>query len=166
MLLPNLQQITATKKGFLPLQLSKQATKTHIFEEKDLKNASLISLGQLCDDDCKVYLDKRKLLVYKNDKKILHGSRNYSDGLWDVHFPTNNVTQHYAQRALGKKQIKIIVHKDKTQQELAAYLHACAFSPTKETFLDTVKNNTGEKKIKNESRSALGDFSTYTFFFH
>ena len=25
---------------------------------------------------------------------------------------------------------------------------------------------TGEKKIKNESRSALGDFSTYTIFFH
>ena len=120
LLLPNLQTITANQKGYLPLNLSKKVTKTNILDEKDLRNASLIFLGQLCDDDCKVYLDKRKLIVYKNNKKILHGSRNYSDGLWDVHFPTNDVTEHYTKKALGQQQTNIIIHKDKTQQELAA----------------------------------------------
>ena len=131
LLLPNLQTITANKKGFLPLNLSRKATKTNIFDEKDLKNASLISLGQLCDDDCSVFLDKRKLIVYKDNKKIIHGSRNYSDGLWNVHFPTTKITKYHATQALKKKQISIIIHKDKTQQELAVYLHACAFSPPK-----------------------------------
>ena len=148
LLLPNLQQITAKRKGSLPLNLSRKATTTNIFDEKDLKNASLISLGQLCDDDCTVFLDKRKLLVYKNNKKIIHGSRNYSDGLWDVHFPTKEITKYYASQALNendKKQLNVIIHKDKTQQELAAYLHACAFSPPKQTFIDAIKITTSSR---------------------
>ena len=102
LLLPNLQQITAKSKGTLPLNLSRKATTVNIFDEKDLKNASLISLGQLCDDDCTVFLDKRKLLVYKNNKKIIHGSPNTPDGLWDVHFPTKEITIYYATQALKK----------------------------------------------------------------
>ena len=34
LLLSNLQTITATQQGFLPLPLSKRATKTNIFDEK------------------------------------------------------------------------------------------------------------------------------------
>ena len=71
----------------------------------------------------------------------MHDSRNYSDDLWDVHFPIDNVTKRYAKKALDKQHINIIIHKDKTQQELASYLHTCAFRRTKETFIDAVKNN-------------------------
>ena len=84
----------------MPINLLRKTTTANIFDDKDLKNASLISLGQLCDDDCKVFLDKRKLAVYKNDKLIIHGSRNYSDRLWDVHFPTKEITKYYATQAL------------------------------------------------------------------
>ena len=142
LLLPNLQTIKANRKGSLPINLSPAATSANIFNEDDLKNASLISLGQLCDDDCKVFLDKHKLLVYKDNKKIIHGSRNRSDGLWDVHFPTKKITKHYANQALKKNnKLNIIIHKDKSKQELAAYLHACAFSPPKQTFIDAIQNN-------------------------
>ena len=41
-------------------------------------------LGQLCNDDCEVLLSKKKLVVTKNNKQILHGDRNKSDGLWDI----------------------------------------------------------------------------------
>ena len=49
-----------------------------------LKSASLISIGQLCDDDCDVLLNKTKLVAIKDNKIILKGTRNYSDGLWDI----------------------------------------------------------------------------------
>ena len=43
-----------------------------------------MSLGQLCDDVCEVLLNKKKLKVTTNKKKILHGHRNKSDELWDI----------------------------------------------------------------------------------
>ena len=137
LLLPNLQTIKATGTGSLPLPFSSQATKTSIFDKKDLQNASLISLGQLCDDDYTVFLDKQKIVVNKNKKIILHGRRNSSDGLWDIHFPTEKFKKYITTKALkeNKNQLNVIIHKDKTNQELAAYLHACAFSPLKQTFI-------------------------------
>ena len=85
--LPNNSSIQATKQGHLPLDLSlsKKATSTAILPS--LKSASLVSLGQLCDDDCEVLLNKKKLTVSKNNKEILHGDRNRSDGLWDIKIP-------------------------------------------------------------------------------
>ena len=49
-----------------------------------LKSLSLISLGQLCNDNCTIVLDKTKMLVIKEDEIILRGHRNYLDGLWDI----------------------------------------------------------------------------------
>ena len=56
--LPNGDIITATHQGLLPCseKLSHQAKITHVFD--DLQTTSLISLGQLCDDKCKVLLDE------------------------------------------------------------------------------------------------------------
>ena len=36
-----------------------------------LKSASLISVGALCDDDCKVNFDKEQVQVIKNQKNNL-----------------------------------------------------------------------------------------------
>ena len=49
-----------------------------------LKSASLISIGQLCDDGCNILLNKLKLIAVKIKRIILKGNRNYSDGLWDI----------------------------------------------------------------------------------
>ena len=49
-----------------------------------LKNASLISIDQLCDNNCTGLLNKRKLLAIKNKQIILEGARNYSDAPWDI----------------------------------------------------------------------------------
>jgi len=50
--------MTSFKAGFLPLLpiLSSSATKAHIF--RDLQSASLVSLGQFCDDNCNIVLEK------------------------------------------------------------------------------------------------------------
>ena len=63
LLFPNLQTIKAESNGLFPIPLNKSSKTAKIFSDDDLRNAFLISLGQLCDDDCVVHLDKRKLSV-------------------------------------------------------------------------------------------------------
>ena len=84
--LPNNSTIQAHKKGELPFSnhLSNKAKEALVF--KDLKNASLLSIGQLCDDGCLALFHKKYLAVIKDNKVVLHGRRNYVDGLWDVPF--------------------------------------------------------------------------------
>ena len=63
----------------------------------NLKSSSLVSLGQICDDNCTVVMDKSKLVAtksnkikvsYKNQDVLLKGIRNPTDGLYDVNIPT------------------------------------------------------------------------------
>ena len=49
-----------------------------------LKSASLVSIGKLYDDNCDILLNKRKLIVVKDNEIVLQGFRNYSDDLWDL----------------------------------------------------------------------------------
>ena len=49
-----------------------------------LKCASVISIGQLCDNGCNILLNKYKLTTVKIKRIILEGYRNYSNGLWDI----------------------------------------------------------------------------------
>jgi hypothetical protein len=121
----------STRSGLLPNlhHLSKAARKAHIF--KDLHSASLISLGQLCDDDCIITLNKQSLQVIKNNKVIMQGTRNVTDGLWDIPINPTPSLQHRS---------NVIITKDKTKTELVQYLHACCFSPSSSTFIKAVRN--------------------------
>ena len=76
--------IASTKKGILSLsdKLTKEGSTAKILP--GLSNASLISLGQLCDDDCKLFLYKKTLIAVKDDEIIFEGKRNAKDGLWDI----------------------------------------------------------------------------------
>jgi hypothetical protein len=69
--LPNLQTMSAIAKGLLPFteNLSYNARTAHVFEK--LQSSSLISLGQLCDDDCNIYLNKQKIFVFKDNDIII-----------------------------------------------------------------------------------------------
>ena len=55
----------ATKTGSIRISriLSTHTKKAHIFDV--LQSASLISLGQLCDNDCIAILDKNKINILK-----------------------------------------------------------------------------------------------------
>ena len=82
-LLPNNATIPISSTGFLPLSnhLSDTAQKANIVPRL---HTSLISLGQLANDNCTIILTKKFLKVFKNCKCILTGYRNFSDGLWDI----------------------------------------------------------------------------------
>ena len=86
--LPNNQSITSNATGNLPIPtLSTTSTQAHILP--GLKNSSLLSLGQLCDDGCQILLDKKALFVVKEDELVMEGYRNEGDLLWDI--PVQNL---------------------------------------------------------------------------
>ena len=66
--IPNNSTITVTNQGDLPLsnKLSPAARNAMILP--GLKSASLISIGQLYDDDCDVLLNKKTLIAIKKQR--------------------------------------------------------------------------------------------------
>ena len=54
---------------------------------------SLISIGQLCDDNYDELLNKKKLYAFKENELILEGNRKNSDGLWDIPVQKQSITQ-------------------------------------------------------------------------
>ena len=62
---PNNATINAKKTGSIPLSgsLSTHAKKSHVFDGQH--SASLVSLGQLCYDDCISILDKNEINILK-----------------------------------------------------------------------------------------------------
>ena len=91
--LPDGSSLHPTQQGILPLTsiLSSEARRATILH--DLKSASPISLGQLCNDDCKVLLNKKSLHVFKDKDLVLKGTRNTRDRLWDVPLHNPNPLQ-------------------------------------------------------------------------
>ena len=79
--------------GLVPIDetLSPEATRAMILPE--LKSSSLISMGQLCDDNCLVILSKKKLTVLKDNKMVLEGTRNKKDDLWDIPIYKTTITE-------------------------------------------------------------------------
>ena len=77
--LPNSKVIGLTAQDLIPLsnQLSQQAKDDIVLP--DLKSSSLISLGQLCDDNCVITLDKKALEVRNNNELVIKGTINMKD---------------------------------------------------------------------------------------
>ena len=146
--LPDNYTITSTSSGFLPLpsqHFSTTARRTAVFD--NLHSSSLISLGQLCDDNCDIVLTKTDLKVIKNNKIVLSGFRNHNDGLWDIPIRQNSQVKSTIPltgkplQPLLSQYLSVIIQKDKPRHDLATYLHAACFSPTKATFLRAISNN-------------------------
>ena len=93
--LPNSNSIVSETKGQLPLscKLSPKAKEAIVLPK--LQSSSLISLGQLCDDNCNVHLDKKELKVYKEEELVMKGYRNPVDGLWDIPIVTKLQHNNY-----------------------------------------------------------------------
>ena len=108
--LPDKSIIQASHQGFLPFpKVSRDAQKVLVYP--NLTNASLLSIGQFCDDGCAAVFTKTSMYIIKNNDLIIHGRRNKTDGLWDVQLPqipaaTNTTLLH-------PHSINYIIRKDK-----------------------------------------------------
>ena len=103
-----------------------------------LSNESLLSIGQLCDDNCVAIFTKNRVYVVKDNDLIMHGPRNRTDNLWDIQLPAHQ--RDKIQAAPTTSCLNYIITKDKTKSDLARYLHATAFSPRISTFSKAIRN--------------------------
>ena len=82
--LPNNTQVRATHKGTVHIHEDISAKASEVLVFPHIKNESLISIGQLCDDNCIVIFTKNKFYVtkmeniYSKDVEIL--KINYGTG--------------------------------------------------------------------------------------
>lgn len=69
-----------------------------------MKSSSLISLGQICDDDCTIVMNSNNLyatktkhvrIQVKEHDKIMRGVRNHSDGLYDIPIFKEKIDENY-----------------------------------------------------------------------
>jgi hypothetical protein len=137
-MLPDSTNIQATHSGQLPLHhsFSMKAKTAHVLD--GITNASLISIGQLCDDDCVAVLDKRVIKVFKDQQCVLQGYRNPTDGLWDIALPAPSAQPTPV--ASPSQQINAIIRKDLSKTQLVQYLHGCCGSPVLSTWNKAIKN--------------------------
>ena len=82
--MPNNATLQATERGELHFSKSLSENARTAVILPGLKSSSLISFGKLCDDDCDILLNKRKMYAVKNDEIVLEGDRNFRDRLWDI----------------------------------------------------------------------------------
>ena len=142
-ILPDNSAIQPTTKGHLNLPgLSNKGTNAFIFP--DLKSASLISVGQLCDDGCTVTFTAEDVTATKNKQVVLHGDRNLEDKLWDIKFDQfgNHIRASTHQHNESDLHcLNVIIPKDLSISKLIQFYQGCLFSPAKSTLLKAVNNN-------------------------
>jgi hypothetical protein len=115
--------------NLLLTDLPPQAWQAHILP--GLVHNSLISVGQLCDNECSVTFTQDQVAVSKNGEHVMYGSRDPKSRLWRVNlkqkFETKHVQCNHA-------------HDNNNQKDLINYLHAACFSPVKSTWIAAIKN--------------------------
>ena len=86
-------------------------------------------IGQLCDDNCPALFNKEKVFTFQQNRLILKGKRNHSNGMWTVPVPiqpishssptkskNNNLLQHISGNSNLKLHLKRLFHKIKKSQ--------------------------------------------------
>jgi hypothetical protein len=147
--LPDSTSIPASHSGQLPLHasLSSRAQKAHVL--RGITNLSLISLGQLCDDDCIAVLDKNHLQVFRDNTCILTGTRNLTDGLWDIPLSstsaTDSVTEKHQVNAIIR-QINTVICADQPKSPLLV---------TNQNQVNTIIHQINAILRKDQSKSTL-----------
>jgi hypothetical protein len=108
--------------------LPHQAQQAHILPR--LVHNSLISVGQLCDNECSVTFTHNQVTVSRNGKEVMYGSRDPKSRLWQV-----NLKQKMKPESAQCSH----AHDNNNQKDLINYLHAAWFSPVKSTWIKAKK---------------------------
>ena len=81
--LPNKDTLSSTTSGFLPLnEVSPMVKQAYVLPS--LTDTSVLSIGQLCNDNCIAIFTKKDILIIKKGQIILTEKRNFNDGLLDI----------------------------------------------------------------------------------
>ena len=113
-------------RGILPLSPLLSETAQSAFVLDNLRTGTLVSLSQLCDDDCLAMFSKYDVKIIKNNSVIITGTRT-PNGLWSIPI------------TLPMHQANGILRLDKSKEELALYYHATLGSPAVSTLLRAIR---------------------------
>ena len=128
--LPTLDIMKSTHDSTLNIpRVSVPAKSATIYPK--ITGSSLLSIGQLCDDNCTAVFTKTDMKVIKEKNVILKGTRNKDDGLWDVKL--DDIPPPTAK-------LNAIINKSQSKSKLANYYHSCCYSPCISTLTQAIKN--------------------------
>ena len=122
----------------LSSSLSPTAQKVIIFD--NIQTGSLISLGQLCDDDCIGIFSRFHVKIMKDNKVIIEGRRT-DNGLWSIPLAPSNPPSNIPPPANTAHQASAIIRQDTTKKDLAQYYAASLFNPRPSTMRFAIRNN-------------------------
>jgi hypothetical protein len=136
-----------------------QARQAHILP--GLVHNSLISVGQLCNNECSVTFTQDQVIVSRNGKDVMYGSWEPKLRLWRVNLK-QKIKPEIAQCNHA--------HDNNNQKDLINYLHAACFSPVKSTRIKAIKNGNFsswpglnehrvEKHLSKSTATAKGHFN-------
>ena len=120
--------MSSTLSGILPLSPSLSTKAQSAFVLNDLQTGTLVSLAQLCDDDCIALFTKHDVQIVKNNTVLITGTRTPA-GLWSIPLDVPTL-QHQANG---------ILRLDKSHAQLATYHHATLGSPASTTLLQAIR---------------------------
>ena len=115
--------MTSHVRGILPLSPLLSDTAQSAFVLDELRTGTLVSLAQLCDDDCIAIFSKFDVKIVKKDTVVIILGRRTPNGLWSIPIAT------------PFHQANGILRLDRTKEELALYHHATLGSPATSTLL-------------------------------
>jgi hypothetical protein len=119
---PNGSIMYSTHEGEVDIpHLPAAACTVHIVP--DLASHLLLSIGQLCNAECKVEFTATNVIVLHNNRQVLHGMRTPATQLWHINLPTKSIDAE-TNAAIGSA----------TASELVAFAHASLFTPTLSTL--------------------------------
>ena len=108
----------------------------------ELKTGNLLSIGQLCDSDCKATFSKEKMTITNSQNiEVLNGPRDKRTGLWTVELPlattTDTPTEAIKESILNANGV---IRAKTTRSDLAKYHYESLGSPAPSTLLPAIKN--------------------------
>jgi hypothetical protein len=128
--MPNDKTIQSTHTcNLLLTDLPHQARQAHILP--GFVHNSLISVGQLCDNEYSVTFTHNQVTVSRKGKEVMYRSRDPKSHLWRVNL--NQKMKHDIAQCNH-------AHDKNNQKDLINYLHAACFSPVKSTWIRAIKN--------------------------
>ena len=110
-----------------------EANEARVFNT--LHNGNLLSIGALCDHNCKATFMKDSMNVKNpSGKLVLEGPRNATNGLWDVKIPVQTSPHQHAHIVNG------VIRAKTSKSDLVEFLHKALGSPSISTFVKAIKS--------------------------
>lgn len=133
-IVPNGNIMTSTATAHLPLpHLRASTTISHAFPK--LASGSLLSVGQICDNDCTAIFNSSSVRMYRNDDitiipsrpPILSGTRNMpNEPLYNIQLPTPSFHRTFSSHVPAANSMTT---KLPHLEDRVAFYHASLFSP-------------------------------------